>query len=124
MNSPTSDWWARLSADYPDLVPFYEAKYAFLASISPLHSRRADIWRATDQYVEVAMRTRQSQWPPSTIWDYGYEDDAYALLVALEEAWTIALDWIDRQFRSDLFVLDVFLNEEHAPYSAEKGTPS
>lgn len=118
MGTPTPDWWARLSRDYPPLVPFYEAKYAFLDSISPLHTRRADIWKGVDQYVEVAMKTRKARWPSPTLWDYGYEDDAYALLVALEDAWYDALDWIDRQFRSELFVLEAFLSLETSAYTA------
>jgi hypothetical protein len=118
MATPTPDWWARLSRDYLPLVPFYEAKYAFLDSISPLHTRRADIREAVNQYVEVAMKTRKAHWPPPTLWDYGYEDDSYALLVALEDAWYDALDWIDRQFRSELFIMEAFLSLETSAYTA------
>ena len=118
MATPTPDWWDRLSRDYPALVPFYEAKYAFLDSISPLHTRRADIREAVDQYVEVAMKTRRALWPPPTLWDYGYEDDAYARLVDLEDAWYDALNWIDRQFRSELFIMEAFLSLETSAYTA------
>jgi hypothetical protein len=118
MGTPTSDWWARLSRDYPALTPFYEAKYAFLDSISPIHTRRADILKAVDQYVEGAMKTRQPHWPSPTLWEYGYEDDAYARLVNLEDAWYDALDWLDRQFRSEFFVLEAFLSLETSEYTA------
>jgi hypothetical protein len=118
MGTPTSDWWARLSRDYPALVPFYKAKYAFLDSISPIHTRRADIWRGVDQYVEVAMKTRKARWPSPTLWDYGYEDDAYALLVALEDAWAVGLEWLDRQSRSEFFILEAFLSLETSAYTA------
>jgi len=127
MGTPTSDWWARLSRDYPALVPFYEAKYAFLDSISPIHTRRADIRRGVDRYVEVAMKTRQAGWPLPTLWDYGYEDDAYALLIGLEDAWAVGLEWLDRQFRSEFFVLEAFLSLETSAYTAaseERVVPS
>lgn len=121
---PTADWWAHLHAEYPALVPFYKAKYEFLNSISPLHTRLEEICIETDEYTHVAIKTRPPHRIPAVYEDligealrhYGLEADSYSLLLDLERAYSEALVWIAAQMRCDLFLMDAFLTDEHADY--------
>ena len=114
-------WQSALEEFYPALVPFYRAKAAFLGSISPLHTRRDEICATADEYMRFAMKTRlpmplsnqYKAWISEDMRGYGFEDESYGLLLALETEWHQALDWVKRQMRSDLFVMEAFLSDEH-----------
>ena len=128
MMTPTSDWWTHLEAEYPVLVPFYEDKYDFLHSISPLHTRLDDIIALTERYMAAAMRLRPHQVAAfhgsseigRALRDAGLEADSYGLLVALETSYSYFLDWLSHQRQSDLFLLEAFLSDETTDWHPEK----
>ena len=117
---PTPKWWTTLESEYPDLVPYYDAKYAFLTSISPLHGRLFDIWRMADVCVQTALQDRRRYWdsgheplyPTEVLRYFGMEADSYELLFAMDAAWGPAVEWIQNAMRSELIPLEAFLSDE------------
>ena len=114
---PTAQWWAALEQYYPAMVPFYDAKYKFLAAISPIHCRRDDMVEVAGAYMRLAMTKQKPvhrDWIAPMLREFGIEADANDLLYDLDEKFGDVLNWRAGQWRSDVVRMDAFLESELA----------
>jgi len=97
--------------DYPVVAAFLDKQWEFLASISPIHTRREDLSRTVSAYLDAALTRQEGEWIPETLMAYGLEADSYGLLLELDQAFGAVLAWAEEQWSIDLLRLGARLDD-------------